>query len=72
MTLTPEERSLRARIAANSRWAKTDRAGATEAARRGFYERFEREVDPDGKLDPVERAKRTDNAIKAHIEWRPA
>jgi hypothetical protein len=44
----PEVRSMVARIAANSRWAREfHRKEATAAARRGFYRRFEREVDPD-------------------------
>jgi len=37
-------------------WARTDdRAGRTASARQAFRDRFEREVDPDGKLDPAER-----------------
>jgi hypothetical protein len=41
-----------ARIAAAERWARTsDRAAATEPARRGLRARFEREADPDGVLD---------------------
>jgi hypothetical protein len=29
--------------------------------------RFEREVDPDGTLDPAERARRAENARKAYF-----
>lgn len=65
--MTPEERSRRAKIAANSRWAKTpDRLGAMAPARRGLVEKFEREVDPDGTLDPKVRAKLVQSALKAH------
>jgi hypothetical protein len=68
MTLTPEQRSLRSRIAAHTRWSTTtDRRGATAAARRGFDERFEREVDPEGTLDPAMRAKLAENARRAHF-----
>jgi hypothetical protein len=48
-SLTPSERSLRARVAAHTRWAQTpDRAAATASARQVFLDRFDREVDPDG------------------------
>lgn len=39
----------------------------TGAARRGFLERFERQVDPDGTLEPAERARRAEAARKAHM-----
>jgi hypothetical protein len=64
----PEVRSMSARIAANSRWAREfHRQEATAAARHGFYRRFEREVDPDGVLAPDERAKRVENAVSAYF-----
>jgi hypothetical protein len=64
----PEVRSMVARIAANSRWAREfHRKEATAAARRGFYRRFEREVDPDGVLEPEEREKRIANAVTAYF-----
>ena len=44
---------------------------ATRAMRDGFYAKFEREVDPEGKLTPQERAKRAEHARKAHMQrWR--
>lgn len=63
--LTPSERTLRARTAAHRLHA----AGGTntEPARRAFLERFEREVDPDGLLDPEERARRAEHARKAYF-----
>ncbi len=68
MALTPEERSLRARIAAHERWAhEPDRAAATAAARSAFDRRFERIVDPNDELAPAERATRADNAKRAHM-----
>jgi hypothetical protein len=39
----------------------------TAPARRGFLAKFEHEVDPDGLLAPAERAKRAENARKAHM-----
>ena len=66
--MTPEQRVLRARIAANARWAHTgDRTAATAPARRARLEQFEREVDPDGTLPPAERARRTRSAQNAHM-----
>jgi len=62
------EASLRARIASYSRWAATgDRTAATAPARAAFESRFERLVDPEGKLRPEERALRAESARKAHI-----
>jgi hypothetical protein len=66
--LTPEQRSLRARLAAHARWAKvTDRTTETAPARRALHDRIAAEVDPENRLDPVERAKRVDSAVKAHM-----
>lgn len=36
-------------------------------AHRGFRARFERLVDPDGTLDPLERTIRADRARRAHM-----
>jgi hypothetical protein len=68
LELTPEQRSLRARTAAHDSWAQTsDPAARTAAARQAFLSRFERQVDPDGVLDPAERARRAEHARKAHF-----
>jgi hypothetical protein len=67
VTTPQSERVLRARLAAHSKWATTpDRSEATAAARQAFNDRFAREVDPDGVLDPIERAVRAESARKAH------
>jgi len=66
-SLTPAQRSLRARQAAYTLHAKHDSKETTKAARRGFLARFEREVDPDGTLSPAERTKRAQAALKAHM-----
>lgn len=67
MPLSPAERSLRAQLAANTRWASTDRDEASRKASARQLEKFEREVDPDGTLHPAERAKRAENARRAHM-----
>lgn len=36
-------------------------------AHRGFFARFERQVDPEGVLPPEERAKRAERARRAHM-----
>lgn len=62
------ERSLIARLASNTYWAQCpDRAAHTAPGRRAAMERFERQVDPDGKLPPEERARRAESARKAYF-----
>ncbi len=66
--LTPEQRSLRAKLAVETSWAKTsDRATRTAKAREASFRRFEREVDPEGVLTPEERTLRAQHARKAHM-----
>lgn len=65
--MTPEQRSLRAKIAANARWSKSDRHEGTKPARAGFLAKFERKVDPMGVLPPAERARRAESALRAHM-----
>jgi hypothetical protein len=65
-SMTPAERSLRARAAAHQGWANTKdrkaraRPGA-EAARR----RFEAIVDPDGAMSEADRMKAAESAYRA-------
>lgn len=67
MSATPAERVMRASIAAHESWARTeDRSARTGPARKAMLDRFERQVDPDGKLTPEERATRASHARKAH------
>jgi hypothetical protein len=55
--MTPEQRRLRAQIAANVRWSKyMAREDQAYLARKAFFARLERQVDPEGKLPPQERA----------------
>jgi hypothetical protein len=66
--LTPSERSLRARLAVHASWARTsDRSARTAPARRAALQRFERQVDPEGVLPPVERARRAEQAMRSHM-----
>lgn len=46
----------------------TDRIAATRPARDGVRRRYERQVDPDNELDPAERARRADSALRAHMQ----
>ncbi|WP_433368441.1 hypothetical protein ACQPZX_41570 [Actinoplanes sp. CA-142083] len=63
---SPTERSLRARAAAFTRWAKIDdRPAATAAARTAARNRFEKQVDPDGVLTEGERTRRAEMARRA-------
>jgi hypothetical protein len=68
-SLTPEQRTMRARIAAHTSWARTeDPSARTKPAREAFLDRFRREVDPDGKLSETERERRARHAMKAHMQ----
>jgi len=66
-SLSPSERSLRARIAAHTRWSRDDPIAGTAAARAAFLDRFVREVDPDGVLPETERFRRAQSARKAYF-----
>jgi hypothetical protein len=57
----------RARIAALTRHARGDTAAAIAPARAGFLAKFEREVDPNGTLDPAERELRANRLLRAHM-----
>jgi hypothetical protein len=59
---------MRASIAAHTQWAKEpDPPARTATARRAFLERFEREADPDGVLDPAERTRRAEHLRRAYF-----
>ncbi|MFN8050509.1 MAG: hypothetical protein U0Q22_03655 [Acidimicrobiales bacterium] len=68
MSMTESERVLRARIAAHTSWANTtDPSARTAPARQAMLGKFETEVDPDGTLDPLERARRAQSLRSAHF-----
>ncbi len=61
--LTPELARSRARLGALALHARHDPRVTTAPGRTAFLARFEREVDaadPEGKLDPIERARRVE------------
>jgi hypothetical protein len=61
-------RVQQARLAAHVLHSRvSDPVAHTLAARTVFLSRFEREVDPDGVLDPQERARRAEHAKKAYF-----
>lgn len=67
--LTPTERALRASIAANASWAKTEnRTDRTQPGRDAMWEKFYNQVDPQRTLTPAERHKRAVNARKAYFQ----
>lgn len=54
--LSPAERRLRKQIAANTRWAYAqNRTVETAPARAAAEARFEKLVDPDGRMSPAAR-----------------
>src|SRR5690349_14418196 len=55
------------RIGGLTAWSRNDRETMVGPAHRAFRARFERLVDPDGVLDPQERAVRADRARRAHM-----
>lgn len=65
MSLSPAQRTLRARAAAHALHAQG--GTSTKAGTSAFLERFEREVDPDGILTPEERARRAAHARKSYM-----
>jgi len=67
MSLSPTERSQIARVAAHEMHARYPIEQTTAPGRKAFLARFEREVDPDGTLDPAERARRAGHLRKAHF-----
>jgi hypothetical protein len=67
--MTPEQRRIRAQIAAHAQWANCDDpASHTAPARKAFLDKFEEQVDPGGTLAPEERARRAEHARKAHFK----
>jgi hypothetical protein len=67
LLMTPEQRSMRARVAAHTRWSQHDPVSGTAAARRALNDQFERMVDPDHELPTDERSRRAASARKAYF-----
>jgi hypothetical protein len=66
-TLTPAERTLRARLAAHTLHAKRDPSETSAAGRAAFLKSFELKADPEGRLPEAERLRRADHLLKAHM-----
>jgi len=61
-------KDINKRIAAEISWSRThDRAARTRPALEKFLQRFEKEVDPDGKLPPDERRRLAEHAKRAYM-----
>lgn len=66
--MTPEQRRLQAKAAAHVQSSRErDRTARTAPGRTAFLQRFEREVDPEGKLPPDVRAKMAASARRAYF-----
>lgn len=69
VSLTPEQRALRARAAAHAQWAgEPDPTARTEAGREAFLSRFEaqaRELHPNGSPELIARS--AEHLRKAHM-----
>jgi hypothetical protein len=65
--LTPEQRSLRARIAAHVMHAQHDSRQTSAAGRAAFLQRFIDEVDPDRTLSEQERLRCAEHAKSAYF-----
>jgi hypothetical protein len=66
--LTPEQRRIRAQIAANTRWSREDPRVGTGGGRVAWYRRFLSAVGPDRILSPAERERRAQAALRAEMQ----
>ena len=67
-SMSPAERTLRARTAAHVSWAKrTDRSAPGRSSVEARLLKFERQVDPDGLMAPAERRLRAESLLKAQM-----
>ncbi len=64
----PTDRTLAARIAANTRWSREDPTEQGRRMRAGLEQRFFREVDPNNELPEAERHRRAQSARKAYYQ----
>lgn len=67
-SLTPQERSLRARLAAYTMHSLHDPRETSKPGREAFLAGFLDRVDPDRVLPEGERLRRADCARKAHMQ----
>ncbi len=64
---TADTRRTWGKIGGLTAWSRNDPDVMVGPAHRGFRRHFELLVDPDGTLDPAERAIRADRARRAHM-----
>lgn len=62
------DRRLAASIAANARWSRGGHAEHGQKIREARLRQYETQVDPDGRLDPADRARRAQNALSADMK----
>lgn len=68
MPITPEAARERAKKAAAARWAATpDRSAVRAQLQAALWAKWERQVDPEGVLDPETRARLAKEAQHAHL-----
>ena len=67
LSLTAEQRTLRARNAALTRWSKEHPSEQGRVGQAGLLAKFEAEVDPDGVLPAAERLRRAEALRRAHM-----
>jgi hypothetical protein len=67
LSLSPEQRRLRAQTAAYERWSKEDPREGTKPARAAYMRRFVDQVDPNRVLPEAERERRAQAALRAHM-----
>jgi len=65
--LTPAQRSQRARLAALARWAREDPGPTARRGQEGLRNRLATDLDLPPDLDPAERARRVDAAVREHM-----
>jgi hypothetical protein len=66
---TPAEQSLAASAMAHQSWANTpDPTARTAPARKALLDKFTRDADPDGVLEPAERERRAEHLRKAYFK----
>lgn len=65
--MSREERVAWGRIGGLTTSARLGGVAMTAPARRGFRQRFEREVDPAGELTHAERSRRASQLMRAHM-----
>jgi hypothetical protein len=69
LSLSPEQRSLRASIAAHAMHGQNDSHETTAVARAGFIAKFLREVDEGTPgLPEAERLRRAEHLLRAHMK----